>query len=190
MAPGSVMGAGSEVPTRLGKYDLIGLIGEGGMADVYLARLRGPGHFRKLLVVKTIKPELASEEQFIKMLFDEASVAALIKHPRVVDIYDLGEDEGTHFLVMEYLDGEPLTSILQAGAAGHPLDFLSAVRISPDVAEGLHAAHEWRTLGGKPLEIVHRDVTPANIIVLFDGNVKIVDFGIAKARGRLTRSGA
>jgi serine/threonine-protein kinase len=174
---------------NLGKYELVARIGKGGMAEVYLARQKGPMNFQKVVVVKTIHPELASQEQFLNMLFDEARVSALIKHPRVVDIYDLGHEEGTYFIAMEYLDGQALSSIMTVGKKGDPLDVYSTARIIADAAEGLHAAHELKSISGKRLDLVHRDVSPGNIIVLYDGNVKIVDFGIAKARGRLTQSG-
>jgi serine/threonine protein kinase len=173
-------------PARLGKYDLIARIGKGGMAQVYLARQRGPANFEKIVVVKTIHPHLAAKESFIDMLLDEARIAALLKHPCVVDIYDLGLDEETYFIAMEYLSGEPLLSVLRAGRVKErPLDIHSTCRIIADVADGLHAAHELRDNAGHHLELVHRDVTPGNIVVLYNGQVKIVDFGIAKARGRL-----
>jgi serine/threonine protein kinase len=161
------------------------LIGEGGMAEVYLARQRGPMNFQKIVVVKTIHPHLARKQKFIKMLLDEATIAALLKHPSVVDIYDLGVEDGTYFIAMEYLAGEPLLSVLRAGVKKKALDIPSTARLISEVADGLHAAHELQDPGGRALELVHRDITPGNIVVLYTGQVKIVDFGIAKARGRL-----
>jgi serine/threonine protein kinase len=173
-------------PSRLGKYELIARIGKGGMAQVYLARQRGPANFEKVVVVKTIHPHLAEKEAFIEMLLDEARIAALLKHPCVVDIYDLGLEDDTYFIAMEYLSGEPLLSVLRAGRVkNRPLDVHGMARVISDVADGLHAAHELRDNAGHHLELVHRDVTPGNIVVLYNGQVKIVDFGIAKARGRL-----
>jgi eukaryotic-like serine/threonine-protein kinase len=173
-------------PNRLGKYELIARIGKGGMAQVYLARQRGPANFEKVVVVKTIHPHLAAKDAFIEMLLDEARIAALLKHPCVVDIYDLGLEDDTYFIAMEYLSGEPLLSVLRAGRVkNRPLDVYGTARIIADVADGLHAAHELRDNAGHHLELVHRDVTPGNIVVLYNGQVKIVDFGIAKARGRL-----
>lgn len=173
-------------PKRLGKYELIARIGKGGMAQVYLARQRGPANFEKVVVVKTIHPHLAAKKSFIDMLLDEARIAALLKHPCVVDIYDLGVDGDTYFIAMEYLSGEPLLSVLRAGRVSKkPLDIKSTCRIISDVADGLHAAHELTDNAGHHMELVHRDVTPGNIVVLYNGQVKIVDFGIAKARGRL-----
>ncbi|HWN67404.1 MAG TPA: protein kinase [Haliangium sp.] len=179
-------GARPTGPNRLGKYELIARIGKGGMAQVYLARQRGPANFEKVVVVKTIHPHLAEKEAFIEMLLDEARIAALLKHPCVVDIYDLGLEDDTYFIAMEYLSGEPLLSVLRAGRVkSRPIDIHGTARIIADVADGLHAAHELHDNAGHHLELVHRDVTPGNIVVLYNGQVKIVDFGIAKARGRL-----
>jgi serine/threonine protein kinase len=179
-------GAKPSGPSRLGKYELIARIGKGGMAQVYLARQRGPANFEKVVVVKTIHPHLAEKESFIEMLLDEARIAALLKHPCVVDIYDLGLEDDTYFIAMEYLSGEPLLSVLRAGRVkNRPIDIHGTARIISDVADGLHAAHELRDNAGHHLELVHRDVTPGNVVVLYNGQVKIVDFGIAKARGRL-----
>ncbi len=174
---------------RLGKYELIARIAAGGMAEVYLARLRGPMNFQKAVVVKVIHPHLASQEEFLRMLLDEARLSALIKHPRVVDIYELGCEEGVYFIAMEFIAGQPLTAVMGSGIAGNPLDPYSTARIIADAADGLHAAHELKGASGNTLGLVHRDVSPGNIMVLHDGGVKIVDFGIAKARGRLTISG-
>jgi len=158
------------------------------MAEVHLARMRGPMNFEKLVVVKTIHPELASQDEFLRMLFDEARLSALIRHPSVVDIYELGRAGDAYFIAMEYLDGQALSTVVAAGSKGYAIDPCSGARIIADAAAGLHAAHELRTSSGKLYELVHRDISPGNIMVLYDGNVKIVDFGVAKARGRLTTS--
>ncbi len=175
---------------RLGKYELFAKIAAGGMAEVYLARLRGPMNFQKAVVVKVIHPQLASQDEFLRMLFDEARLSALIRHPRAVDIYELGRADGQYFIAMEYLDGEPLAAVMSAGRKGNNLDPLSTARLIADAADGLHAAHELKTSSGTLVGLVHRDVSPGNIMVLHDGTAKIVDFGVAKARGRLTVSGA
>ena len=174
---------------RLGKYELIARIAAGGMAEVYLARLRGPMNFQKAVVIKVIHPHLATQEEFLRMLLDEARLSALIKHPRVVDIYELGCEEGVYFIAMEFIAGQALTAVMGAGIAGQPLDPCSTARVIADAADGLHAAHELKGASGNTLGLVHRDVSPGNIMVTHDGGVKIVDFGIAKARGRLTISG-
>ncbi|MFN0253783.1 MAG: protein kinase domain-containing protein [Kofleriaceae bacterium] len=168
-------------PSRLGRYELITQIGQGGMAEVQLAIQRGPAGFEKLVVVKLIHENLATQKAFVDMLLEEARMAALVKHPNVVDIYDLGQAEGRYFIAMEYLEGEPLLAVLRAGRDGKRLDALSTGRLIADTAEGLDAAHELRTMAGDPIELVHHDVSLGNIVVLYNGQVKLVDFGVAKA---------
>jgi len=166
----------------LGRYELITQIGHGGMAEVQLALQRGPAGFEKLVVVKLVHENLATEKTFVDLLLDEARVAALVKHPNVVDIYDLGEADGRYFIAMEYLEGEPLLGLLRAGREGKRLDALSTARLIADTAEGLDAAHELRSMAGELMELVHHDVSLGNIVVLYNGQVKLVDFGVAKAR--------
>ncbi len=151
------------------------------MAEVQLALQRGPAGFEKLVVVKLVHANLATQKDFVEMLLDEARVAALVKHPNVVDIYDLGQADGRYFIAMEYLEGEPLLAVLRAGREGKRLDVLSTARLVSDTAEGLDAAHELRSMAGEPLELVHHDVSLGNIVVLYNGQVKLVDFGVAKA---------
>ena len=151
------------------------------MAEVQLARLRGAMGFEKLVVVKLIHEHLASRKSFVEMLMQEARLAALIKHPSVVDIYDLGESDGRYFIAMEYLAGEPLLAVLRAGREGPRLDPLSTGRIIADVAEGLSAAHQLRLMTGEAMPVVHHDISLGNIMVLYTGQAKLVDFGVAKA---------
>jgi serine/threonine protein kinase len=151
------------------------------MAEVQLALQRGPAGFEKLVVVKLVHNNLASQKAFVDMLLDEARVAALVKHPNVVDIYDLGQADGRYFIAMEYLEGEPLLAVLRAGREGKRLDVLSTGRLIADTAEGLDAAHELRSMSGDRLELVHHDISLGNIVVLYNGQVKLVDFGVAKA---------
>ncbi|MFT3698433.1 MAG: protein kinase [Kofleriaceae bacterium] len=166
---------------RLGRYELITRIGQGGMAEVQLALQRGPAGFEKLVVVKLVHEELATQKAFVDMLLDEARIAALVKHPNVVDIYDLGEADGKFFIAMEYLEGEPLLSVLRAGREGKRLDALSTGRLIADTADGLEAAHDLHSMAGDPIELVHHDISLGNIVVLYNGSVKLVDFGVAKA---------
>lgn len=168
----------------LGRYELITRIGEGGMAEVYLARQRGPRAFEKLVVVKTVHPRLASKTALAEALLEEARIAAKVRHPHVVDIYDLGEEDGTYFIAMEYLEGESMTSIIRAQRAkgGERLPPLRTAQVVADCAAGLHAAHELKSLAGEPLELVHQDVTPGNVFVLYTGQAKLLDFGVAKVR--------
>jgi eukaryotic-like serine/threonine-protein kinase len=176
------------VPGKLGRYELITRIGQGGMAEVQLALQRGPAGFEKLVVVKLVHGELATQKAFVDMLLDEARVAALVKHPNVVDIYDLGEADGKYFIAMEYLEGEPLLSVLRAGREGKRLDALSTGRLIADTADGLDAAHELRNMAGERIELVHHDISLGNIVVLYNGSVKLVDFGVAKATSAATGS--
>lgn len=164
-----------------GRYDLITPIGRGGMAEVHLAIQRGPAGFEKLVVIKIIHGHLQSQPAFVEMLLDEARLAALVKHPNVVDIYDLGEANARNYVAMEYLEGEPLLAVLRAGSEGRRLDPLSTARIIADTAEGLDAAHRLKGRDGTPIELVHHDVSLGNIVVLYTGQVKLVDFGVAKA---------
>ena len=174
----------------LGRYELFAKLGSGGMAEVHLARQRGLKRFRKLVVVKTIHPQLSRDERFIDLLLEEARVSALLKHPRVVDIYDVDEVDGVFFIAMEYLPGQSLTEIIKAGRAGEKLDVMSSVQVIVDTADGLEAAHQLRSHEGDELSLVHRDVSPGNVVVLYSGGVKIVDFGVAKAVGHLSEIGA
>src|SRR5688572_28959618 len=151
------------------------------MAEVQLALQRGPAGFEKLVVVKLVHKNRSSQKADADMLLDEAGIAALVKHPDVVDIYDLGVVGGRYFIAMEYLEGEPLLAVLRAGRDGKRLDALSTGRLIADTAEGLDAAHELRSMSGDRLELVHHDISLGNIVVLYNGQVKLVDFGVAKA---------
>ena len=174
--------------TMLGKYELLATIGTGGMASVILARQRGPAGFEKVVVVKVVHPHMAQDQIAVNMLLDEAKVASQIDHQNVVHTYELGEAAGTFYIVMEYLAGESLAQVIKAGRSGvqPAFDPYLAARIVADAASGLHFAHELKDFSGTPLEVVHRDVSPGNIVVLYNGAVKVVDFGIAKAHGRVT----
>src|ERR1051325_4781128 len=134
----------------LGRYELITRVGRGCMAEGQLALQRGPAGFEKLVVVKLVHENLATQKTFVDMLLDEARVAALVKHPNVVDIYDLGEAGGRYFIAREYREGEPLLAVLRAGREGKRLDVLSTARLIADTAEGLDAAPELRQLAGAP----------------------------------------
>jgi serine/threonine-protein kinase len=160
-------------------------IATGGMATVWAARLKGTRGFQKIVAIKTILPQLSEDPTFEQMFLDEASLASRIRHPNVAQILDLGEEAGVLFLVMDWVDGEPLSAVLKAASrdtGSIPLPI--TIRIISQAAAGLHAAHELRDESGGLLGLVHRDASPQNILVTFDGVVKVVDFGIAKAAGR------
>jgi eukaryotic-like serine/threonine-protein kinase len=175
----------------LGDYRVVDEIGIGGMASVHLARKDGAGGFQKWVAIKRIHPHLIEDDQFIHMFLDEARIAALISHANVAQVFDLGADGGTYWIAMEYLHGEPLREVMRAvEEGGQRMGFEIASRIICDACEGLHAAHDLRGKGGEPLNLVHRDVTPHNLFVTYEGTTKVVDFGIAKVAGRLSNTRA
>ncbi len=169
----------AEEAQALRKYRPIAEIGRGGMADVYLAVVQGPAGFNKLVVIKKTRPELAQDPEFLAMFLDEARLAARLNHPNVVQTTEVGQEGERYFIAMEYLDGQPLNRI-RARAPG-AFTTLMQVRVLADVLAGLHHAHELCDFDGTPLGVVHRDATPQNVFVTYDGLIKVVDFGIAKA---------
>jgi serine/threonine-protein kinase len=168
----------------LGRYELLIPIAKGGMAVVFAARMRGTRGFQKLVAVKTIRTEMTEDPQFEQMFLDEASLASRIRHPHVVEILDLGEDKGVLYLVMEWIDGEPLHVILKEAAKKGGVPLSVAVRVTMQLAAGLHAAHELRDDMGNLYGVVHRDISPQNVLITGAGVAKLVDFGVAKAQGR------
>lgn len=165
----------------LGRYELLMPIAAGGMAMVWAARLRGTRGFQKVVAIKTMLPKLSDESQFEQMFLDEASLASQVRHPYVVEILDLGEQDGVLFLVMEWIDGMPLNQLMKAAKAAGGMPLPVAVRIVMQACAGLHAAHELKDGKGQLVGLVHRDVSPQNILVTYDGVTKVVDFGVAKA---------
>jgi eukaryotic-like serine/threonine-protein kinase len=165
----------------LGRYELLLPVAAGGMAMVWAARLKGSRGFQKIVAVKTMLPKLSEDPQFEKMFLDEASLASRIHHPNVVEVLDLGEESGVLFIAMEWLDGAPLNQVMKAAKTASGIPIPVAIHILTHAAEGLHAAHELRDDNGTLVGLVHRDVSPQNIIVGYDGFTKMVDFGLAKA---------
>ncbi len=165
----------------LGKYRLIAELGHGGMAEVYLAVVQGPAGFNKLVVIKQIRPQLATDPEFLSMFLDEARLAARLSHPNVVQTNEVGQEGDRYFIAMEYLEGQPLNRVLHRIGRDGGLTLTMHLRIIIDMLVGLHHAHELTDFDGTPLNVVHRDVTPHNVFVTYDGQVKVVDFGIAKA---------
>jgi serine/threonine protein kinase len=181
------LGAGlnPEAPRALKKYELLRLLGRGGMAEVYLARTRGLAGFEKLAVVKRLLPRLARHPRFVGMFLDEARLAARLHHANINQVYEIDEVDGEVFLAMEFVPGKDaraLTRSLAAEKRTMPIEHAIAIAIG--IAAGLHHAHNLAGADGQPLGIVHRDVTPHNVIIGFDGSVKLIDFGIAKAKDR------
>ncbi|MDP2272130.1 MAG: protein kinase [Archangium sp.] len=175
-----------------GRYQLLKKLATGGMAQIYLARQLGPEGFEKLLVVKRILPHLAENEEFITMFLDEARIAARLNHPNVVQIFDLGAQDDSFFIAMEFIHGEDVRRVWKhADKVGKPIPVALICRIIIESCAGLDYAHKKLDGSGRALNIVHRDISPQNILVSFEGGVKIVDFGIAKAadQATVTKSG-
>lgn len=169
---------------RIGRYEVVQRLGHGGMATVYLGRATGSAGFERVVAVKVIHPHLAAEPEFVEMFLDEARIAAKIHSPHVAGILDLGEDAGFYYMVMEYIDGETLSALLrQLRPRDERLPLAVALQILADACEGLVAVHNLRDPDGRPYGLVHRDMSPQNLIINFDGWTKIVDFGLVKATG-------
>jgi eukaryotic-like serine/threonine-protein kinase len=177
-------------PIRVGRYALFDALASGGMATVYLGRLTGAAGFSRTVAVKRLHPNFAKEADFVGMLVDEARLAGRIRHPNVVPTLDVVQLPDELMLVMEYVHGEALSKLLRNVAAAKaqiPLPIASSIMIGS--LHGLHAAHEATDERGAPLEIIHRDVSPQNILVGVDGNPRILDFGVARATGRIQATG-
>ena len=171
--------AGLEPGTRLDRYTLIRRLAMGGMAELYLAQQTGAAGFSKIVALKRIHPHLSQNETFTGMFLSEARLASDLNHPNLAHVLDFGECNGEHYLTMEYVHGANLLQALTRARA--PLPMEAALQVVIDVARGLHELHEHRSTDGRPLGMVHRDVSPANVLLAYDGSVKLTDFGIAKA---------
>jgi serine/threonine-protein kinase len=174
-------------PERVGRYELIRHLATGGMARVYLARATGLGGFARHVVIKAVTP--GSGEQYVEMFLDEARLAAMLHHQNIAQVFEVGCEGGTYFLAMEYVHGVNVRSLLEMARDRRmklPLDV--GVSVACAAAAGLHHAHECCALDGTPLGIVHRDVSPSNVILGYDGSVKLIDFGIAKAAQRTSHT--
>jgi hypothetical protein len=185
-------GAGSLLGKRLGKYEILALLALGGTAEIYLARIDGTNGFEKYVVVKCLHDHLADDQEFVKMFLDEARMAAVLDHSNIVQTFELGEHENRYYMVMEFLAGLSLAMIVRRTAErvqGGRMPVPLILNIAAQAAAGLHYAHE-RQQGGKPLNMVHRDISPQNLVIGFEGVVKVVDFGIARAEYRETKTKA
>ncbi|MDP2311685.1 MAG: protein kinase [Pseudomonadota bacterium] len=177
-----------ELPVQFGRYQLLERIAAGGMAEVFLARSFGVEGFEKRLVIKRILPELAKNPRFVAMFVHEAKLSVSLNHPNIVQVFDLGKVGEDHYMAMEYIQGRDLTQVLRVlRRNGERLPVPIAVTIAAAVARGLGYAHARTAPDGRPLHIVHRDVSPHNVMVSYEGDVKLVDFGIARLIGESTR---
>jgi len=183
-------GAGQLLGKRLGKYEILALLALGGTAEIYLARIGGTAGFEKYVVVKCLHDHLADDPEFVKMFLDEARLAAHLDHSNIVQTMELGQHEGRYYMVMEFLAGLSLAMIVRRAAERLPNSRIPVPLVLNILAQscaGLHYAHE-KAMNGKALNIVHRDISPQNLVISFEGVVKVVDFGIAKAELRETRT--
>jgi len=177
---------------HFGKYLLIAKVGTGGMAELFMAKQTGLKGFEKVMAIKRILPHLTEDPEFISMFVNEAKLAALLSHQNIVQIFDLGHIENSYFIAMEYVMGKDLRTILhRAKTLNQPMSVGHALLIMSKVCAGLDYAHRKKDLTGRELNLVHRDISPQNILVSYEGEVKLVDFGIAKAasQGSETRTG-
>ena len=185
-------GAGALLGKRLGKYEILALLALGGTAEIYLARTHGTSGFEKYVVVKCLHDHLADDPDFVKMFLDEARIGAMFDHSNVVQTFELGEYENRYYMVMEFLAGLSLAMVVRRAAERLPGGLMPVplvLNIAAQSCAGLHYAHE-RTVNGKPMNLVHRDISPQNLVISFEGVVKVVDFGIARAELRETKTKA
>ena len=174
---------------RVGKYEIITRLSVGGMAELFLAYLPGPGGFKKFVALKQILPDVKADDSFVKMFLDEARITAAFNNANIGQVFDLGEEGQELYLAMEFIAGQNLEQVTKRAAKKElaiPVGF--AARVVRDSALGLHYAHTFTDPTGQPMAVVHRDVSPKNVMITWTGQVKVIDFGIAKARGRLNRT--
>lgn len=180
--------ASTNLPQRYGKYVLLRKIAMGGMAEIFRAKTMGAEGFEKQIVIKRILPHFTDDEAFVKMFIDEASIASKLQHSNIVQIYDFDSEDNRYYIAMEYVEGADLKAIVERGLKlGKPLGPAQCVWIMMELAKGLHYAHT-KEYNGQPLNIVHRDISPHNVIMSHSGEVKLMDFGIAKAAQRSTKT--
>jgi serine/threonine-protein kinase len=169
------------------RYHVIERLAAGGMAEVYRGESAGIEGFRKKVAIKRVLPKLSANAEFINMFLDEARLGAYLSHSKCVQVFDIGQGAGSHFIVMEFVDGADLKEVLEhLAATNQAMRVEVAVRIAQDICEGLAYAHQACDHAGRPLEIVHRDISPHNVLMTRHGEVKLVDFGLAKASSHLT----
>jgi eukaryotic-like serine/threonine-protein kinase len=173
------------IPSNFGKYEIITHLASGGMADIFLCRARGIQGFEKLAIIKRVRQDRAFDKKMVDLFLDEARLAASLQHPNIVQVFEFGIVDGSYFLAMQYVHGEDVHALVKRmREAGERLPLPEVLAIVVGVCQGLHYAHECEGLNGRPLGIVHRDISPSNVLISYDGAVLITDFGIAKATSR------
>jgi serine/threonine protein kinase len=176
--------AAGEPRPRIGRYEIIERIAVGGMAEAFRARAHGPGGYQRELVIKRILPHLAEDPDFVRAFVDEAKILGMLNHPNVVGVYDFGEDEGRHYLALEFLDGPSLATLVErASRLCAPIPAGIVAYVGKEICSGLSVVHTARDPLGNPLGLIHRDVTPSNVMTTGSGGVKLLDFGVAKIAG-------
>ncbi|MHB8878013.1 MAG: serine/threonine protein kinase, partial [Myxococcaceae bacterium] len=189
MAPPGASAADLDRGRRVGKYEILTRLSMGGMAELFLAYTSGPGGFRKFVAVKQILPDVKKDDQFVKMFLDEARITAAFSHGNIGQVFDLGEEDGELYLAMEFISGQNLEQVTKrAFKRQHPIPVGYACRVVRDACQGLHYAHAFTDPSGRPAPVIHRDVSPKNVMITYTGDVKMIDFGIAKAKNRLGRT--
>ena len=174
--------------TRFGKYELVELLGEGGMASVYRAMLSGPGGFRKQVAIKQIRPHIGKDEKMVQLMFNEARLGGHLRHKNIVEVYEFDQVEDTYYLAIEFVDGFTLSDLLRQGGDRGPIPPRIVANLAMQICQALAYAHGATDEQGKPMRLVHRDLKPANVMVRRDGLVKLADFGIAKAETNVTHT--
>ncbi len=179
----------SQHPSRIDRYDIVYKIASGGMAAVYVGHLSGPAGFEKLVAIKVIHPHLAEQKALIDMFLDEARHSARLHHPNVGEVLEVGEQDGLHYMVSELILGQNLDDVAKrTKERGRPLSQYHIAHIMHEAARGLDAAHRLTDSEGNPLNLVHRDVSPRNVLVSYQGQVKLIDFGVAWAKNKTSRT--
>jgi serine/threonine protein kinase len=185
----SATAAASEALPQVGRYQLTELLGVGGMAEVFKARCSGPGGFERTVVIKRILPANCEDPEFVRMFVAEAKILGMLHHPNVVQAYDFGEFEGTLFLVLEYVDGPSMARVVRAlRAMKRPMPAVIAAHFAHEVCRALDYVHNLKGSDGEPLNVIHRDVTPSNIVLTSSGGLKLLDFGVARYTASESRS--
>ncbi|MBN2358808.1 MAG: serine/threonine protein kinase, partial [Deltaproteobacteria bacterium] len=180
-----------QTPERIDRYEILRKLATGGMAELFLAKQTGMEGFEKVVVLKRILAHLAHDQEFVSMFLDEARIAAMLSHANIVQIYDLGRADETFYIAMEYVSGRNMAAVMRkARETGLGIPIEHTCRIVTGVADGLYYAHTRKDFDGRPLNIIHRDISPQNILISFQGGVKLVDFGIAKASTQLAQTRA